>query len=253
MGTRTEHAPGTFSWVDLSTGGAAGTKSFYGDLLGWEFEDNEIPGGAIYTLCKVDGADACAIAEQPEVPPHWNNYVTVEDADATVAKAKELGANVIEEAFDVMELGRMGVFADPTGAALCVWEPKQNIGAGIVNVPGALTWNELHTTDMDKASSFYGELFGWTTEPMDTGDGPEYRVIRNGERSNGGISDAQPGEPPHWLPYFVTEDLEGAIAKVKDGGGQHFAGPISLAAGQIAIFADPEGAPFALWEGELDE
>jgi uncharacterized protein len=252
MGTRTEYTPGTFSWVDLSTSDAAAAKSFYSDLFGWEFEDNEVPGGAIYSMCKLDGADVCAIAEQPEVPPHWNSYVTVTDADEAVAKAKELGATVIEDAFDVMEVGRMGVFSDPTKAAICVWQPKQHFGAGVVNVPGALTWNELHTTDIDKASSFYGDLFGWTTEPMDTGDGA-YSIIKLGERSNGGIMDAQPGEPPSWLPYFATDGLEGEISKVKDAGGQHFAGPIPLAAGRIAVFADPQGAPFALWEGELDD
>lgn len=253
MGTRTEYAPGAFSWVDLSTSDAAGAKSFYGDLLGWEFEDNEIPGGAIYSMCKLDGADVCAIAEQAEVPPHWNSYVTVTDADETIAKARDLGAEVIEEAFDVMEVGRMGVFSDPTGAALCVWQPGEHVGAGVVNVPGALTWNELHTTDIDEAESFYAELFGWSAEAMDTGDGPAYHVIRNGERSNGGVMETQSGEPPSWLPYFAVESLEDATAKVKDGGGQNLAGPIPVPAGQIAVFSDPQRAPFALWEGDLDD
>src|SRR3954470_10617333 len=197
MGTRTEHAPGTFSWIDLSTPDAAAAKAFYGGLFGWEFEDNEIPGGGVYTMCKIDGASVCGIAEQKEVPPHWNNYVTVEDADAAVAKARELGAEVIEEAFDVMDAGRMGVFSDPTGALLCVWQPKDNIGADIVNVPGALTWNELHTPDVPAASSFYRDLFDWRTDAMETGDRPEYLVIRNGERSNGGIMETQGGEPPN--------------------------------------------------------
>src|SRR3954465_8084587 len=111
MGTRTEHTPGTFSWVDLSTHDAAAAKAFYGGLFGWEFDDNEIPGGGVYTMCKLDGANVCAIVEQPQVPPHWNNYVTVEDAGAAVAKARELGANVLDDAFDVMDAGRMGVFA----------------------------------------------------------------------------------------------------------------------------------------------
>jgi uncharacterized protein len=175
------------------------------------------------------------------------------DAGEAISRARDLGAEVIEEAFDVMEVGRMGVFSDPTGAALCVWQPKEHAGAGIVNVPGALTWNELHTTDIDKAESFYADLFGWTAEAMETGDGPAYHVIRNGERSNGGVMEAQPGEPPNWLPYFATGDLEEATTQVKDRGGKHWAGPFPLPAGQIAVFSDPQGAPFALWEGELDD
>jgi uncharacterized protein len=253
VGKRSEYTPGTFSWVDLSTSDASAAKSFYGELLGWEFEDNEIPGGTIYTMCAIDGDHVCGIAEQKEVPPHWNSYVTVADADAAVAKAKELGATVIEEAFDVMDTGRMGVFSDPTGAALCVWQPKQHIGAGVVNVPGALSWNELHTPDMDVAGAFYADLFGWSLGPMDTGGGPAYMEIRNGERDNGGVMATQEGEPPHWLPYFATNDLDGANSKAQERGGQLFAGPIPMPGGKIAVLADPQGAPFGLWEGHLDD
>ena len=78
MGTRTEHAPGTFSWVDLTTNDGAAAKEFYGALFGWEFEDNEIPGnGGIYTMCKVEADNVAAISPSPDdIPPHWNSYVT---------------------------------------------------------------------------------------------------------------------------------------------------------------------------------
>src|SRR2546423_7497517 len=170
MGTRTEHAPGTFSWVDLTTSDAAAARRFYADLFGWELDDNEIPGGGIYTMCKVDGEYVGAISPSTDqAPPRWNSYVTVASADESAAKAKEAGANLIEEPFDVMQAGRMALLQDPTGAALCVWEPREAIGAGRVNEPGCLTWNELHTPDIDAAASFYRELFGWTTDAMDTG------------------------------------------------------------------------------------
>jgi uncharacterized protein len=252
MGTRTEHAPGTFSWVDLSTSDAAAAKRFYGELLGWDFEDNEIPGGGVYTMCRVQGAAACALSEQSHVPPHWNNYVTVASADDAVARAKELGANVIEEAFDVMDVGRMGLFADPTGAMLCVWEARRSIGAEVVNAPGALTWNELHTTDTEAASAFYGELFGWSFEEIDTGGGPAYSVIYNGERSNGGMMASQSSEPPAWIPYFVVEDLGAALERV-EGDGKLLAGPIPMPNGRIAMASDPQGAVFSLWEGQLED
>jgi predicted enzyme related to lactoylglutathione lyase len=253
MGARSEYAPGTFSWVDLSTGDASAAKAFYGGLFGWAFEDNEIPGGGVYTMCSLNGASVCAIAEQPSVPPHWNNYVTVASADDAVAKARGLGAKVIEGAFDVMDAGRMGLIADPAGAALCVWEAKENIGAGVVNVPGALTWNELHTSDIDGARAFYGELLGWTTREMTADGGPAYHVIRQGERSNGGIMETQEGESANWVPYFATSSLEDALAKLSEGGGERVAGPISFPGGQIAVARDPEGAPFCLWEGELED
>lgn len=253
MGTRTEYAPGTFSWVDLSTSDAGAAKSFYGDLFGWEFEDSEIPGGGVYTMCRVGGANVCGMAEQQQMPPHWNNYVTVASADDAVAKARELGANVIEEAFDVMDAGRMGLIADPTGAALCVWEARANIGAQLVNAPGALTWNELHTPDVEAAGSFYDSLFGWSRQAMDTGGGPAYHVIRNGGRANGGIMEAQSDLPPSWLPYFAVESLDATSDKASAAGGQLRAGPMDMPAGRIAGFLDPQGAAFALWEGQLED
>ena len=68
---------------------------------------------------------------------------------------------------------------------------------------------------------------------MDTGGGPPYHVIRNGERSNGGIMSTQPGEPPNWVPYFAVESLDGALAAAGEGGGGVLAGPIPMPAGRI--------------------
>jgi predicted enzyme related to lactoylglutathione lyase len=261
MGKRTEHAPGTFSWVDLATTDPDGAKRFYGSLFDWEYDDQDVGDGAIYTMVKVDGAGACAISGQIEqeremgVPPHWNNYVTVEDADATAAGAKERGAQVLLDPFDVMDLGRMAVIQDPTGAVVSIWQPKANIGAEIVNVPGAMTWNELHTPDIDAAKSFYEDLFGWTISQMEgTAEGaPEYKVIRNGERANGGMMQAHGGVPPHWLPYFGTENLDETLEKVNSGGGEALTPVIDFPAGRIVAVRDPQGAAFSLWAGQMED
>ena len=254
MGTRTEHAPGTFSWVDLTTSDADAAKDFYVALFGWELEYNTIPVGWAYTMCKVGGEEVAAIPPSTDMaPPHWNSYVTVASADDAVARAKELGATIIEEAFDVMEAGRLALFADPAGATLCVWQPRDAIGAGRVNEPGCLTWNELHAPDPDAAGAFYRELFGWTIAALDTGGGPPYHVIRNGERTNGGIMPGQPGEPPNWVPYFAVESVEAALATASERGGEALAGPIPMPSGRIAFARDPQGATFALWEGDLDD
>src|SRR5215467_2102294 len=107
MGTRTEHAPGTFSWVDLTTSDSEAAKAFYGGLLGWEYDSFEIPdGGGTYTMCKVGGESVAAIAPQDaESHALWNSYVTVESADDAAARVAELGGNVTEPPRDVMEAG----------------------------------------------------------------------------------------------------------------------------------------------------
>jgi predicted enzyme related to lactoylglutathione lyase len=253
MGTRTEHALGTFSWVDLTTSDSAGAKDFYGGLLGWEFEDSEMPAGGAYTMCKVGDEHVAAIPPATDqFPPHWNSYVTVATADEMAGKAKKLGANVIEEPFDVMDAGRMALFQDPTGAALCIWEPRQAIGAGRVNDPGCLTWNELHTPDPGKALEFYTALFGWDTEEADTQGGPSYTIIKVGERSNGAVMDAQEDEPPNWLPYFTVVSRDETAETAKQRGAQELH-RMDMPQGKIATFADPQGAVFAIFEGEVDD
>ena len=258
MGTRTSYTPGTFSWTDLTTPDQAAAKRFYEELFGWEAQDIEVGEGAAYSMMRLDGSEVAAISPQPQqqrdagVPPTWNSYITVESADGTLARARELGGSVHAPAFDVMDAGRMGVVQDPQGAFFLVWQPKQHIGASLVNAAGALSWNELATPDMDGSAGFYSELFGWTTEPFEGSEMP-YLVIKNADgHSNGGIRPAMETEPTYWLVYFGTENLEGHVAQVSELGGSQLAGPIDIGAGRIAVVHDPQGAVFALYAGHLD-
>ena len=261
MGERTSHPPGTFSWVDLATTAPAGAKSFYGGMFSWEFDDLPVGDGNVYTMCRLDGKAVCAIAQQQEqegsrgIPPHWNNYVTVDDVDSSTAKARDLGGNVVAEPFDVLDAGRMSVIADPTGAVLCMWESRESIGAELVNVPGALTWNELATTDIGPAKEFYGQLFGWTLEDMEGGP-MTYTMIRVGDRSNGGIrplSEMEAGVPPNWTPYFAAESVDDTVSRVGELGGRVLMEPVTVPAGRFAPVADPQGAVFAVFEGDFDD
>ena len=252
MGERTSYAPGTFSWAELATSDADGAKSFYTSVFGWSYDDNEIPGGGVYSMALRDGGQVGALFAS-EQPPHWNCYVTVESADDAAARAGEVGGTVVATPFDVMDAGRMAVVADPAGAALCVWEPRRTIGATLVNTPGALTWNDLVTPDPDAAAQFYGALFGWTAEEIPDAGG--YRVIRNGERANGGIMPLAEGTetPPSWMPYFGHEDVERLLGEVEGLGGRVYNGPVHMPQGTIAVVGDPQGAVFAVWSGQYDD
>ena len=172
MGRRERYEPGTFCWVDLATTDPAGAKTFYGELFGWEAEDMLAGKAGTYTMLRLGGDEVCALYEldlkrrEQGIPPHWLSYVTVEDADATAARARELGALVFRETFDVLDSGRMSIIQDPTGAVLAAWQPWAHIGASRVNDPGCLTWNELQTRDPETAAAFYADLFGWETKPV---------------------------------------------------------------------------------------
>jgi hypothetical protein len=256
MAERTQYAPGTFSWTDLATTDPDAAKAFYGALFGWQAEDMPVPGG-YYSMQRIDGKDVAAIAGQPPAqreagaPPAWQSYITVASADAAAQRAGELGGAVHAPAFDVMEAGRMAVIQDPQGAYFMVWEPKDNIGAGLVNAPGAFCWNELAAADLDTAPDFYAELFGWSTEPYEGGP-MRYLTIKNGQATNGGMREKQPQEPPYWLVYFAVDDLDASIAKLEELGGSTIAGPFDMAMARIAIAQDPQGAVFALYAGQLE-
>ena len=255
MGERESYAPGTISWVELVTSDAGAAKAFYGALLGWDFDDQPA-GEAIYTMASRDGREVAGLFADPQQPPHWNNYVTVSSADEAAEKAASLGATVVAPAFDVLDAGRMAVIEDPTGAFIALWQAGRHPGARLVNAPGALAWNDLTTRDLDAAKRFYGDWLGWTFEEMPDSGG--YHVIRNGERSNGGMSPFRPGMgdglPSHWMPYFGIEDIDASIARIPELGGQVLAGRLDLPAGSIAVFADPQGAVFALLSsGEYDD
>jgi predicted enzyme related to lactoylglutathione lyase len=255
MGERTSHPPGTFSWAELATSDAAAAKAFYGELFGWRYEDNPIGEGQVYSMALRDDGHVAALFSSDQ-PPHWNCYVTVESADDVAARAPEHGGRVLAEPFDVMDAGRMSVISDPAGAALCLWEPRGSIGATLVNRPGAMTWNDLITPDPQGAADFYGALFGWTTQEVPGPSG--YRVIRNGERSNGGIMPFDldrmgPETPPSWMPYFGHEDVERVVAEIDGLGGRRLNGPVRVPNGTFAVLADPQGAVFAVLTGEYDD
>jgi predicted enzyme related to lactoylglutathione lyase len=150
----------------------------------------------------------------------------------------------------------MAFVQDPTGAMLGAWQPRQHIGARRVNDPGCMTWNELQTRDARVTAAFYAELFGWEMEPQEDDGRLAYVVIKNAGRANGGImpmAEQHGDTPPYWLAYFTVTSCDDAVAKARELGGEVLAGPIDLGAGRIAVLTDPQGAPFAFFEGETDD
>jgi predicted enzyme related to lactoylglutathione lyase len=253
MGERESYPPGMFCWADLGTTDADAAKAFYTTVFGWEVVDAAAGEAGTYTTFRLDGRDVAALYEMGEeerasLTPHWSSYVSVEDVDALAPKVLELGGEVLAHPFDVMQSGRMTALKDPTGATVHLWQPREQAGAGRVNDAGCMVWNELATPDPARARDFFSELLGWTVEPEESG----YGVIKNNGALNGGIRPPQDGEPTHWLVYFTTAKVDDAIAKVREGGGSVIAGPMDTPVGRVAAVRDPQGAAFALFEGEVD-
>lgn len=254
MGERERHEHGSFSWTDLATPDAQASKEFYGGLFPWEYTDNPIPDDGVYVMATIGGRAAAAMFETSERHPAWASYVTVDDVDAETARAGELGATVFAEPFDVMDVGRMSTIQDPTGAVFCLWQARTSIGAEIVNGPGALSLNQLNTSDPEAAERFYGELFGWRFESVGDADNPYFGIYR-GERVNGGMMPLPPGAPmpSHWLAYFGIDDLDAAAGQIGSAGGTLMVEPLEVPGGRILVAQDPQGAFFALFAGRFDD
>ena len=126
------------------------------------------------------------------------------------------------------------------------------MGERTTYAPGSFCWVDLGTSEPEPAKRFYGELLGWRTEEVPSANG--YRVIYNGDRSNGGmLPPPMEGIPPNWMPYFGTEDVEQAIGRVRELGGSVLTEPMPVPSGAFIVIADPQGAISALWSGVYDD
>ncbi len=251
-----KHPAGSFCWIELATTDQKAAKDFYSSLFGWSPQDSPIGPNEVYTIFKLEGRDAAAgytLREDQRahgVPPHWMPYIAVDSADDAATKAKELGGTEVMPPFDVMDLGRMAVIQDPTGAHFCVWQARKNTGIGIAGVAGSLCWADLSTPDAKRAGDFYSGLFGWRIM-ADEKDKSGYLHIKNGEHFIGGIPPSahrQPGVPPHWLAYFWVDDVDASAAKAKQLGAKSCVDPMTIEnVGRMAVIADPPGAVFAIF------
>jgi predicted enzyme related to lactoylglutathione lyase len=117
---------GVFLWDELVTDDVAKAKAFYGSVFGWTTEDMDMGEMGTYTLFKkADGENAAGLMQKREAggAAAWIPYLAADDVDATVDKARELGAQTFLEPMDVETVGRFAVLADPTGATFGLYKP----------------------------------------------------------------------------------------------------------------------------------
>lgn len=258
MAEFSSHTPGTFSWAELATTDQKAGVQFYRALFGWDVNEQPMGGDEVYTMFTLRGKEVAAgYTMRPEerqhgAPPHWNLYVTVASVDESAKKAESLGATVLAPPFDVMDVGRMAILQDPTGAVFELWEAKKHIGAKILNEPGSLVWSELTTRDTKRAESFYTSLFGWTAKHATPGSPMEYTEFHNQGKPGVGMM-AMPKQvpaqvPSYWMPYFQVADCDASTAQAKQLGANPMVGPQDIpGTGRFAILTDPQGAMFAVY------
>lgn len=257
MSERSEYSPGEFCWVDVSVPDPEAGARFYADLVGWEWQAGGAETGG-YGIFNNAGKVVAGMGptQAPDQPPAWGSYVNVEDADATAAKIVEAGGTAMAEPFDVLDAGRMGVFADPQGAVFCIWQPRAMTGAQLVNEPGSWIWTEYSCPDLEAAERFYGAVFGWSLQGSDEAgseEDPYYAWHAEGQRWEEGIAGASAGEAARWLPYIAVESAANAVATTTGAGGEVLIEPLVIPVGTMAVLKDPQGAEFGALEPDFPE
>jgi len=273
MPERDGYIPGVPCWADTSQPDPGAAAEFYAGLFGWEFESVMPPDSpGQYLVGRIRGLDVAAVGSIPEGAPQmatWNTYIWVESADDTVAKARAAGGTVLMEPFDIMDAGRMAVFADPEGAVFMVWQAKEHRGARIVNEHGSLNFNDLNTRDLEGAKAFYGAVFGWRTLEIPGGflgwtlpgygdhlsrDNP---ALREQVAEVGGpegfedvvasivpVPDDQPDTPAHWGVTFAVDDADAIAKAAAELGGRVIVPPLDAPWVRLTVITDPQGATF---------
>ena len=265
------YIPGVPCWVDTSQPDPVAAAEFYGGLFGWELTDT-MPAGSpgAYFTARLNGGDVAAVGSVPGGAPPiamWNTYVWVDSADEAAERVRAAGGAVVAEPFDIFDAGRMAVFADPEGAVFGVWQPREHRGATVVNEPGSLNFNDLHTRDVERAKAFYGAVFGWEVligagqmwALPAYGDFLEQRTPGNRARmselgapagfesvvaSIAPIAADQPDTPAHWGVTFAVADADAIAARAVELGGTVVVAPFDAPWVRMAVIRDPQSAMF---------
>jgi predicted enzyme related to lactoylglutathione lyase len=252
---------GQFSWTDLMTPEPEQARTFYSGLFGWDAKDMQTPTGPPYTMFLLHGQVVAGLGSQPlrlreaGIPPAWTSYINVENLERTIGRAIESGGTVTMEPMGVSPEGRMAMIADPSGAVVGLWQPEEHQGVDLRDAPGAMSWNELQTRDLDLAARFYLAVFGWQwITPGDTGYLVATLESKEGsDKSVAGAMSMPPAVPPqvssYWSVYFEVADCDASTWLATELGGQTLVPPMEVGDMRFSGITDPSGAMFMLLSG----
>jgi predicted enzyme related to lactoylglutathione lyase len=243
---------GTPCWVDLGTGDIGSAISFYSSQFGWDIEQGGADVGG-YSLAKLGGRNVAGIGpnmSDQNAPSAWSTYFAAADADAAAERITSAGGQLVMGPMDVMDLGRMVVATDVTGAFFGVWQAMKHSGVQVANAPGSFTWSEHMSRDFEGSKAFYAAVFGYEYGDM-SGDGFSYATLLiNGQQVVGGIGaypdDQEAAHPAFWGVYFGTADTDKAVDQVTSHGGRVIRPATDSPYGRMAVVADNQGAVFSL-------
>ena len=256
--TETYHV-GKFVWFDLLTNDVPGTKRFYGELFGWEFTGQPM-GESLYATITKDGTPIGSVIylkrnDEKVSESRWVSYLSVPDVDRAAAHVRDGGGVVLKEPRDFPDRGRIAIVRDPQGAILALLRAKGGDPPDSDLAIGEWMWNELWTTDVDAAITFYKTLAGFKHETIDLPMGETYRQLKLADRIRAGVVPIPSKDvKPNWLPYIAVSDISATIAHAKALGGKVLLEPDDTIRDEsVAVIADPSGAALAIQNLPLEK
>jgi predicted enzyme related to lactoylglutathione lyase len=248
-----EFPEGAPCWVDAMVPDLEAGKQFYGELFDWTFDAGSPEYGG-YTQAYSDRKPVAALMpqmpDQEGLPAAWSVYFASPDVQATAARIRENGGQLLTEPMQVGEFGSMVMATDPSGVVFGVWQPGTHRGFGKKDEPGSFCWAEIGTSDTAAVDPFYPAVFSGLRLRKVTEEGMDYKVWQIGDTMVAGrfaVGPSMPGpSSPHTAVYFAVDSCDDAAATVDKLGGQVTDGPMDSPYGRFASVTDPQGAAFAL-------
>lgn len=244
-------------WVDLSAGDVAAERGFYGEVLGWTYDDAHPDAGG-WRQARAGGEAAAGVSPRPPGVPFtsWQIFFGTDDIAGAIAHAASLGATPVMPPMPVVIGGELtttiAVLIDPTGAAFGIAEPGTHKGfkapqldAGVPD--GTPTWFELMSRDPRASAEFYAALTGAQINEAPESPMPYWVLSIDGLDFAGimGFPPDVPDEvPPYWSPYFAVADVDAATERARAAGATVLMGPENVGPGRLAMLLDPENAAF---------
>ena len=241
--------PGHVVWHDLITDDVAAAKEFYGKLLGWSFEQH-----GEYTLIlnknkPIGGMVKLDQSGTERKSAGWIPYFSMPDVDDTAEWVLSVGGKIIEGPGEMAGRGRYAMIADPLGTPLVILHSSSGDPVPAEAHIGDWFWDELWTTDVEAALSFYQSLDGYAAQRVSAeGNEPYWVLIDADENDSGGITKV-PFEKlaSQWVPALKVAKLEELVQRVAQLGGEVIINPDHpLSDGGVALIKDPTGGIFMM-------
>jgi len=263
-----DRMPGKIIWHDLLTNDLEGSKEFYGSLFGWEFEsigsDSGFSNDSVYTLIRHEGnliggmIDTVTLNGRDDIS-QWVVAMSVLDVDAAAAQFAADGGEVITAPTDLQRRGRLAVVRDAEGALLALLQTRDGDPVDSEPVVNEFLWDELWTSNIDKATSFYSNVTGMQADEWDVdhdqSSNATYRLLKAGETPRVGVMvNPLEGLNPVWVSYLRVESPADIAARSDALGGRVIvAAQARPLGGEVAFIAGPSGAGIALQTWPLEQ